>query len=89
MSGVLNFAEIFWTFYEAGRFPVYVYRGPLRFILTFIVPIAFLTTFPAATLLGQLSGIYIVGAATMATTLFYVSGRFWRYAIRFYSSASS
>ena len=66
-----------------------VYRGPLRFILTFIVPIAFLTTFPAATLLGQLSRIYIIGAVIMATTLFYVSAKFWRYAIRFYSSASS
>jgi len=84
-----NFAEIFWTFYEAGRFPVYVYRGPLRFVLTFIVPIAFLTTFPAATLLGQLSRSYIIGAVIMATSLFYVSARFWRYAIRFYSSASS
>ena len=84
-----NFAEIFWTFYEAGRFPVYVYRGTLRFILTFIVPIAFLTTFPAAALLGELSRIYIVGAVIMAAALFYASVRFWRYAIRFYSSASS
>jgi ABC-2 type transport system permease protein len=84
-----NFTEIFSTFYEAGRFPIYVYRGSLRFVLTFIVPIAFLTTFPAATLLGQLSNVYVFGALGMATVLFYVSARFWRYAIRFYSSASS
>lgn len=84
-----NFTEIFGTFYEAGRFPISVYRGSLRFILTFIVPIAFLTTFPAATLLGVLSRAYVFGAVGMAAVLFYVSARFWRYAIRFYSSASS
>jgi len=84
-----NFTEIFNTFYEAGRFPISVYRGTLRFILTFVVPIAFLTTFPAATLLGTLSRTYVFGAVGMAIVLFYVSARFWRYAIRFYSSASS
>ncbi len=84
-----NFTEIFSTFYEAGRFPIYVYRGTLRFVLTFVVPIAFLTTFPAATLLGQLSLKYVFGSLAMAGVLFYASGKFWRYAIRFYSSASS
>lgn len=84
-----NFTAIFWTFYETGRFPITVYRGTLRFILTFIVPIAFLTTFPAATLLGRLSAAYVLGAVALAIALFYISHRFWRYAIRFYSSASS
>ena len=84
-----NFTEIFNTFYEAGRFPISVYRGTLRFVLTFIVPIAFLTTFPAASLLGTLAPAYVLGALGMAAALFYISARFWRYAIRFYSSASS
>lgn len=57
--------------------------------VTFVVPIAFLTTFPAATLIGRLSPAYVYGALGMAAALFYASARFWRYAIRFYSSASS
>jgi ABC-2 type transport system permease protein len=40
-------------------------------------------------LLGVLSRAYVFGAVGMAVVLFYVSARFWRYAIRFYSSASS
>jgi ABC-2 type transport system permease protein len=84
-----NFGEVFYAFYETGRFPVTVYNRWLRFVLTYIVPVAFLTTFPAATLLGKLSFYFVVGSIAIAAILFYVSSRFWNYAIRFYSSASS
>src|SRR5215510_9170619 len=53
-----NFTELFYTFYEAGRFPITVYKGWIRAVLTFVVPVAFLTTFPAATLMGRLSPWY-------------------------------
>jgi ABC-2 type transport system permease protein len=84
-----NFGELFYAFYETGRFPVTVYRPWLRWILTYIVPVAFLTTFPAATLLGKVSPALVAGSGVIAASLFYVSYRFWNYAIRFYSSASS
>jgi ABC-2 type transport system permease protein len=84
-----NFGEIFYAFYETGRFPISVYRPWLRVILTYIVPIAFLTTFPAATLLGKISAYFVVGSGVIAALLFFASHRFWNYAIRFYSSASS
>lgn len=86
---VENFGEVFYAFYETGRFPVSIYRPWLRFVLTYIVPIAFLTTFPASALLGKLSAPFVASAAVIAATLFYLSSRFWNYAIRFYSSASS
>jgi ABC-2 type transport system permease protein len=84
-----NFGEIFYAFYETGRFPVSVYRPWLRMLLTYVVPIAFLTTFPAAMLLGKISAYFVGVSALMAAVLFYASHRFWNYAIRFYSSASS
>jgi ABC-2 type transport system permease protein len=84
-----NFGELFYAFYETGRFPVTVYRPWLRLILTYVIPIAFLTTFPAATLLGKISPNIVAGSAAIAAVLFYASHRFWNYAIRFYSSASS
>jgi ABC-2 type transport system permease protein len=86
---VENFGEMFYAFYETGRFPVTIYNRWLRFLLTYIVPIAFLTTFPAATLLGKLSLSFVLGSILIAGVLFYASSRFWNYAIRFYSSASS
>ena len=84
-----NFPEIFWTFFECGRFPVNVYRNPVRFLLTFVVPVAFLTTFPAATLLGLISPTYVIASVVVAMIALFASTRFWRYAVRFYSSASS
>jgi ABC-2 type transport system permease protein len=86
---VENFGELFYAFYETGRFPVTIYGRWLRFVLTYIVPVAFLTTFPAATLLGKLSIYFVVASVGIAGALFYASHRFWNYAIRFYSSASS
>ena len=66
-----------------------IYGRWLRFMLTYIVPVAFLTTFPAATLLGKLSAYFVIASVGIAGALFYISSRFWNYAIRFYSSASS
>lgn len=84
-----NFAELFFSFYEAGRFPITVYSGWLRGILTFIVPIAFITTFPAAALLGLLESFQVITGMLLATFLFILSNRFWNFALRSYSSASS
>jgi ABC-2 type transport system permease protein len=60
---------------ELGRFPVQLYRNPVQTILT-IVPVAFLTTFPAQALLGELdhrllligplAGVLAVGATSSA-----------------------
>jgi len=86
---VENFGELFYAFYETGRFPVTIYNRWIRFVLTYIVPVAFLTTFPAATLLGRLSMYFVMASIGIAGALFYLSHRFWNYAIRFYSSASS
>jgi ABC-2 type transport system permease protein len=86
---VENFGELFYAFYETGRFPVTIYKRWLRLVLTYVVPIAFLTTFPASTLLGKLSPPFVIGSIAIAVILFYISSLFWRYAIRFYSSASS
>jgi ABC-2 type transport system permease protein len=84
-----NFPELFSGFYEAGRYPVTIYRGAVRVLLTFIVPIAFVTTFPASALLGRLDQATAITGFALAIGLFIVSNRFWTFAIKHYSSASS
>lgn len=78
-----------WSFLEAGRFPVTFYNGWLRVILTVVVPVAFLTTFPAQALLGRLDWWVLVSAICLAVLSFAGATVFWIYALRFYSSASS
>ncbi len=84
-----NFAELFYAFYEAGRFPITVYGGVLRGVLTFVIPIAFITTFPAAALLGLLEPEFLWIGLGLAAVLLVATNRLWNFAIRSYASASS
>lgn len=83
-----NIAELLTALYETGRFPVSAFGTGLRILLTFVVPIAFMTTFPAAALLDTLDPIYLGLAPAMATLLLAASRAFWRHALRSYTSAA-
>ncbi len=84
-----NLTELFNSVYDTGRFPVSTYQGVLRIVLTLVIPIAFITTFPAQAILGKLEPGMFVGALVMGAVMFAFSAWFWRYAIGRYSSASS
>ena len=86
---VENILVIFQSMYSAGRWPVGIYPQWLRFILTFLVPVAFAVTVPAQGLIGQLNGRNLGLAIGLAVGLFIVARLFWRYGIRFYSGASA
>jgi ABC-2 type transport system permease protein len=68
---------------------VTTYQGLIRLALTFIIPIAFITTFPAQGMLGSLDAMTLLAAVAMGVGLFTASALFWRRAVRSYSSASS
>ena len=84
-----NISELIYAFYEAARYPASVYRGAVQMFLTFIVPMAFITTVPAAALINRLDGMYALYSIGLAAGLFLMSAWFWRFALRFYASASS
>jgi ABC-2 type transport system permease protein len=84
-----NLTELFNSVYDTGRFPVSTFEGILRVLLTLVVPIAFITTFPAQAILGKLEPGAFVGSLVMGAVMFAFSAWFWRYAINQYSSASS
>ncbi|HFQ93039.1 MAG TPA: ABC transporter permease [Anaerolineae bacterium] len=86
---VENLLVIFQSMYSAGRWPVGIYPGWLRFALTFLVPIAFAVTVPAEGLTGQLSTNTLLLAVVLAGVLFIAARLFWRFGIRFYSGASA
>ena len=76
-------------FGNAGRWPVTIFPGWLRPVLTFVVPIAFAVTVPAQALTGQLSGLTALLAVGVAV-LFLVGSRvFWLVALRRYTGASA
>ena len=86
---VTNIIELIWSVYEAGRVPIDTFPGVVRIFLTFVVPIAFITTIPAEALLGRVNPLFASLSLLMAAASLAVSSAFWRYAIQHYSSASS
>jgi ABC-2 type transport system permease protein len=86
---VENILTIFQSMYEAGRWPISLYPGWLRYGLTFIIPVAFATTVPAEAITGRLTWQTLLGAVALAILLFAASRAFWRVGLRRYSGASA
>lgn len=86
---ISNVTEVLRGLVQAGRYPMVAYPTAYRFFFTFIIPIAFLTTIPAEVMLGRSQITWTLGAGFLALLLFFLSTRFWRFALRFYTSASS
>jgi ABC-2 type transport system permease protein len=86
---VENILVIFQSMYEAGRWPISLYPGWLRFALTFIVPVAFAVTVPAEALTGRLDLPTLLGTAALAAVLFGLSRILWKIGLRQYSGASA
>ncbi|MBD2022566.1 ABC-2 family transporter protein [Leptolyngbya sp. FACHB-36] len=86
---IYNVTEVLRGLLEAGRFPMVAYPTAYRFFFTFVVPVAFLTTVPAEVILGRGELGWTIAAGGLAIVLLYTSHAFWRFALRFYTSASS
>lgn len=71
------------------RIPVDLYTQPLRTIITFVVPLGIMFTFPPKVLLGLLSWQFIITSLILGTGGLLLSIKFWNYSLRHYQSASS
>lgn len=84
-----NVTQIFWALFDAGRFPLDIYPGWLRVVLTYLVPVAVITTIPAQGIAGRLAPLPLAIFALMAAAALFLASRFWRFGLRHYTSASS
>ncbi len=82
-----NITYLFSSIFDAARWPVSVFKGALRIVFTFVIPLAVMTTYPAEAMLGRLEGSTMV-ATVVGTVAFAAVARFtWSRAIRHYTSA--
>ncbi len=72
-----------------GRFSIDIYKHPIRNIITFIIPVGVMMTFPVKALFGLLSLQYLLISFGIGASFFILSIYFWRFALKKYSSASS
>lgn len=84
-----NLTHLFNAVFDAARWPSSVFRGVVKFLFTFVVPLALMTTFPAQAMLGTLPlsslGLAVLGAIFFVT----LSRLVWTRSIAKYTSASS
>ncbi|MCA9488746.1 MAG: ABC-2 family transporter protein [Myxococcales bacterium] len=84
-----NLRFLLWSATDAGRWPIDVFRGPVRWILTAIVPVALITSFPAQALRGAWD-VELLGTSAAVSAAFLLGSRWaWRRSLAAYASASS
>ena len=72
-----------------GRFPIDIYTPFLRVLLTYVLPIAVMVSFPSKALLGILAPEKILGALVLSALLLAVALMAWNRALKHYTSISS
>jgi ABC-2 type transport system permease protein len=84
-----NNVTILQALMDTGRYPSTVYPYWLRFIVTFIIPIAVATTIPLQALRGELNVWQVAGFVVIAGLSFFIASRVWQAGVKKYSGASS
>lgn len=74
---------------QISSYPVDIFGRTAGMLLTYIIPIAFVVTFPVKVLLDKTSEVYILFGVILAVTLFVITNWFWNFALKHYTSASS
>ena len=83
-----NLNELFRPIHQLGRVPIDV-TGKLQPFLTYVVPLAFISTVPTQALIGRLSVHLVFYGLFAAGFLLWLSNRLWHFALKHYTSASS
>lgn len=82
-----NLTYMFSSIFDAARWPATVFRGALRFVFTFVIPLALMTTYPAEALLGRLEPLTLVYALGASLAFATAARTIWLLSLRRYSSA--
>ena len=79
---------------EVMSYPMYIFPRPIRWIFTFLVPVIFMSYFPAVYILEKSDPFnaptfFSFLAPLVAIGMFFLAMRFWHFGIRNYQSTGS
>lgn len=72
---------------QMGQYPLTIYGRPLRWVFTFLVPLASVSYYPLATIFQKEDSVALLPLAGFLFLL--ISLRFWRFGLRHYQSTGS
>src|SRR3990167_5313748 len=68
-----------------GRLPIDIYKQPLQGLLTYIIPVGMMISFPAKALMGLLTPVGSLSALAFAAVSIYLALKFWNFALTKYT----
>lgn len=86
---LFNIPDVFGELKDVSNYPLDLYSTAMRLVFTFVIPFAFMTTFPAKALLGQVVWWWLPMAILMASLSLWASSKLWQFALKHYSGASA
>ncbi len=84
-----NLRFLLWSASDAGRWPLDVFAGWIRFLLVVVLPVGVVTTFPAMALRGTWSWGLVATGVAVGLGFLLASRLAWNRALGSYTSASS
>lgn len=69
-----------------GRFPIDIYKEPVRSIFTFVIPIGIMMSIPVKVLFNLVTLPYMFISVSVAGLLFFLSMYLWNFALKKYQS---
>jgi len=84
-----NIVDVMYTVSGISRLPREMYQQLSWYIFLFLLPLTFIVITPVRALIGNVTPTDSIGLVSFAFILFFLSRKFWQFALRFYTSASS
>jgi len=84
-----NLEDFLESIVDVGRFPTYIFEQGFRLIFFYVLPVAYVATFPTEALMGRPSDLRIIAGLMLGIILFIISQLFWKFSLKNYTSASS
>ena len=84
-----NLVELMFSITGVSRFPREMFQSTSEFVFLLVLPLTFIIVTPTKALLARATYVDILGLLLLTCFFFYLSRKFWQFALRFYTSASS
>lgn len=84
-----NLVELMYSVTGMARYPREMFRQLADYIFVFLLPITLIIITPVKVLFQKASVLDVMILLAVTLGLFYLSRKFWQFALRFYTSASS
>lgn len=86
---ISNVVDLMYSVSSISRYPREMFKNMNEYIFIFLLPITYITITPVKYLLNKGSMVDVIVLFLLAFSFLFASRAFWKFALRFYTSASS